>query len=72
MKIQTDICLTIVASAFSYAVFENEKVVRLKHIYKAIMNCQSVYSDVVRKESENFKEQFKEFIEKENIDLNDY
>ena len=36
------------------------------------MNCQSVYSDVVKKEAEVFKVKFKDFIEKENVDLNDY
>lgn len=36
------------------------------------MNCQSVYSNVVKEESEKFKKEFKEFLEKENVDLNDY
>ena len=36
------------------------------------MNCQSVYSDVIKKEAVVFKEQFKDFIEKERVDLNDY
>ena len=36
------------------------------------MNCQSVYSDVIKKEAESFKITFKDFLEKENVDLNDY
>ena len=67
-----DNALALLSKAFSYAKFDNSEYVTFKHIYKAIMNCQSVYSDVVRKESEVFKEQFKDFIEKENVDLNDY
>ena len=31
-----DICLTIVANAFTYALYDNEKVVSTKHFYKAI------------------------------------
>lgn len=67
-----DNALALLSKAFSYAKFDNSEFVTFKHIYKAIMNCQSVYSDVVRKESEVFKEQFKDFIEKENVDLSDY
>lgn len=67
-----DNALALLSKAFSYAKFDNSEYVTFKHIYKAIMNCQSVYSDVVRKEAEVFKEQFKDFIEKENVDLSDY
>ena len=67
-----DNAIALLSKAFSYAKFDNSKYVTFKHIYKAIMNCQSVYSDVVKKEAENFKVKFKEFIEKENVDLNDY
>ena len=67
-----DNALALLSKAFSYAKFDNSSYVTFKHIYKAIMNCQSVYSDVVKKEAEVFKEQFKDFIEKENVDLNDY
>lgn len=67
-----DNTLALLSKAFSYAKFDDSEYVTFKHIYKAIMNCKSVYSDVVKKESEKFKEQFKEFIEKEKVDLNDY
>ncbi len=67
-----DNTLALLSKAFSYAKFDNSEYVTFKHFYKAIMNCQSVYSDVVKKESEVFKTQFKEFLEKENVDLNDY
>lgn len=67
-----DNTLALLSKAFSYAKFDNSEYVTFKHFYKAIMNCQSVYSDVVKKESEVFKTQFKEFLEKESVDLNDY
>lgn len=67
-----DNALALLSKAFSYAKFDNSEFVTFKHIYKAIMNCQSVYSDVIKKESENFKKEFKDFLEKENVDLNDY
>ncbi len=67
-----DNSLALLSKAFSYAKFDNSEYLTFKHIYKAIMNCQSVYSDVVKKEAEKFKVQFKDFLEKENVDLNDY
>lgn len=67
-----DNALALLSKAFSYAKFDNSEFVTFKHFYKAIMNCQSVYSDVVKKEAEVFKTTFKDFLEKENVDLNDY
>ncbi len=66
-----DICLSILANAFTYALFANEKVVTTKHFYKAICNTKSVYDDVRIKEIEKFKEQFKDYIKNENVNLND-
>lgn len=67
-----DNSLALLSKAFSYAKFDNSPFVTFKHFYKAIMNCKSVYSDVVKKEAEKFKVEFKDFLEKENVDLNDY
>ena len=67
-----DNTLALLSKAFSYAKFDNSQYVTFKHFYKAIMNCTSVYSDVIKKEAEVFKEEFKEYLEKENVDLNDY
>jgi SpoVK/Ycf46/Vps4 family AAA+-type ATPase len=64
-----DITLTILASAFSYAVFENSKEVRIKHVYEAIRNAKSIYPDALTKEIVKFKETFKEMLEDENVDL---
>ena len=66
-----DITLTILANAFSYAVFENSPEVRIKHIYKAVCNAKNIYPDSLVKEIAKFKEQFKELLTDENVDLND-
>lgn len=66
-----DICLTIVANAFTYALYENSKVVSTKHFYKAICNAKSVYEDVKVKEIEKFKMEFRDFIISENVNVND-
>lgn len=60
-----DICLTIVANAFTFALYDNEKSVRMKHFYKAIENARNIYEDAKVKEIAKFKQEFKELIEKE-------
>lgn len=66
-----DICLTIISSAFSYAVFENAKEVKMKHIYKAIVNANNIYPDALKKDIEKFKIDFKDMLDAENVDLSD-
>lgn len=66
-----DICLTILANAFTYAVFDNEKNVTIKDVYKAICNAKNIYEDVKKKEIERFKVEFKDLITEENVDLNE-
>ncbi len=66
-----DICLALVSNAFTYAIFDNTKEVKLKHFYKAICNAKSIYEDSKIKEIERFKELFKEMIISEGIDLED-
>ena len=66
-----DICLTILANAFSYAVFENNEEVRIKHIYKAVVNAKNIYPDALKKEIEKFKVTFAEMLEEENVNLNE-
>lgn len=60
-----DICLTILANAFTYALYDNEKIVRIKHFYKAVCNARNIYEDAKVKEIERFKEEFKDLISKE-------
>lgn len=63
-----DICLTMLSSAFSYAVFENSKVVTLKHIYLAIKNTNAIYEDSKVKAIDDFKVRFAQMLIKEGID----
>ena len=60
-----DICLTIVANAFTFALYDNEKVVKIKHFYKAVCNARNIYEDVKTKEKQRFKEEFKDIISQE-------
>lgn len=64
-----DICLTILANAFTYALYENASEVKIKHVYKAICNAKNVYDDVKKKEIERFKLEFADIIREENVDL---
>jgi len=66
-----DITLTLVANAFSYAVFENAKEVRIKHFYKAVCNAKNIYPDTLKKEIARFKVEFKTMLEDEEVDLDD-
>lgn len=66
-----DICLTILANAFTYALYDNESVVTLKHIYKAISNTKNIYEDSKIKEMQRFKEEFADIILEENINLDE-
>lgn len=66
-----DVTLTILANAFSYAVFENSEEVRIKHIYKAVCNAKNIYPDTLKKEIEKFKVQFADMLTSENVDLNE-
>ena len=66
-----DICLTILSNAFTYALFDNENVCRIKHVYKAICNARNVYEDAKKKAIEKFKEDFSDLIAEENVDLTD-
>jgi len=64
-----DVVLTLISSAFSYAVFENSPEVKMKHIYKAIVNANNIYPDAKKKEIEKFKVEFKDMLDAENVDL---
>ena len=66
-----DICLTIVANAFTYALYDNTSVVTIKHFYKAICNAKNIYADALVKEKERFKIEFADMLRVENVDIND-
>ena len=65
-----DICLTIVANALTFTLYDNRKIVSILDFYKAIKNTKNIYEDVKIKEIFNFKETFKELFEMEGIDIN--
>lgn len=66
-----DIALTLLTNAFSMALFENSKEFRIRHLYKAICRTKSIYDDAKVKEIAAFKEEFKDLITDENVDLNE-
>lgn len=65
-----DICLTIVANAFTFALYDNRKIVSIIDFYRAIKNPKNIYDDVKVKEIANFKTTFKDLFEAEGIDIN--
>ena len=65
-----DICLTIVANALTFTLYDNRKIVSILDFYKAIKNTKNIYEDVKIKEIVNFIETFKELFEMEGIDIN--
>jgi len=66
-----DICLTIVSNVFTHCLFDNERVVKMKHVYKAICNAKNIYEDAIKKEIERFKIEFADLIAQEKMDFND-
>lgn len=58
-----DIVLTLIQEAFSYAVFDNRKVVNIIDVKKAIENTKNVYPDILKKELPRFDQIFKDEIE---------
>ena len=66
-----DITLALLSKAFSYAIYDNEQLVTLKHVYKAFVNANNIYPDVIEKERINFKEKFREIIAEENLNLDE-
>lgn len=67
-----DITIMLLANAYSYASFDNDEHLTLKHIYKACMNFKNVYEDAKKKDMEKFKEEFKDMLLEERVDLSDY
>ncbi len=60
-----DICLTLLAQAFSQAIFHNRKEVTIFDVRNAIENSKNIYPDVIQKELINFDKKFKQIIEEE-------
>lgn len=66
-----DICLTIVSNAYTFALYDNNRTVTIKHFYKAICNAKNIYDDARLKEIERFKLEFKDILLEEGVDLNE-
>lgn len=64
-----DISIALLGNAYSNAVFENEKVLKIHHVYNAIKNTKSVYEDTKKKEMIKFKEEFSDVISDEQAIL---
>ena len=67
-----DICLAIIQSAYSNALFDNRSKVNIHDYLKAIEDCQSVYQDILEKEIPKFKEEFKDLLKEEEDNLNSF
>lgn len=66
-----DVCLGIVTKAFSFAIFDNKKIISIKHFWEAVCATDTVYPDVLKKFKPLFKERFADLIENENVILED-
>lgn len=66
-----DICLTIVANALSYALYDNKKEAKMEHVYKAIVNARNIYQDAKDKAIAKFKLDFFDLIQEEGLNLDD-
>ena len=66
-----DICLTILANALSYALYENLDKASIKHIYKAVVNAKNIYPDAKEKAIAQFIIDFQDLITEENVNLRD-
>lgn len=64
-----DIALTVLSNAFTYALFDNSKEVKIKHVFEAVKNARNIYEDAKLKEIERFKEVFKDLILEEGLVL---
>jgi len=66
-----DICLTILANALSYALYENLNKASIKHVYKAVVNAKNIYPDAKQKAVAQFKIDFDDLIKEENVSLSE-
>lgn len=62
-----DVSLSLFSKCFTFARYDNSKTLTFKYIYEAIKNTNLVYDDVVKKALPEFKETFKEWLDKENV-----
>ena len=64
-----DVCFVLLTKMFSYAIMDNQKELKFKHIWQAISTTEVVYPDVLKKFIVKFKETLDKELEKEMVDL---
>lgn len=67
-----DVCITLLTKIFSYAIMDNQKEVKFKHIWDGIKNTELVFPDVLKKYKEKFKQQFSKYLDEENVYLDPF
>lgn len=69
-----DVALVLLRQAFSNAIYENKNKVDFKNLYDAVRFSKAVYPDVIKKQLIKFKEEFKEELssEKVEVDIENY
>ena len=65
-----DVCFNLLTKAFSYAIYDNSKEMKIKYFWQAISNNELVYPYVIKKFKLIFKERFGDLIEEEKAELN--
>jgi len=64
-----DVAFSVLTSAFSQALFNNENEVDILDVYNAIKNSKRIYPDSIVKELISFREKFDDFCKEQNINL---
>ena len=65
-----DISLALLQKVFSYALFDNGKEIKMKHVWQAVKNCNTIYPDTLTKEITKFKDDFADLLTEENVSTN--
>jgi len=65
-----DISLALLQKVFSYALFDDGKEIKMKHVWQAVKNCNTIYPDTLTKEIIKFKEEFSDLLAEENVSTN--
>ena len=64
-----DVALSVLSQAFSTALYHNKKEVDVEDFYNAIKSSRKIYPDSIIKELDQFRDNFKDLCQQENIVL---
>ena len=64
-----DVCFALLTKAFSYAILDNSKELKFKHIFEAVRKTEVVYPDVLKKYTLLFKQRFEKELYDEKVDV---